>query len=60
MFSRENDNLYSYLEFVEIEFTCKLHILKFNSDIFNPLRHLPISRLLRHNEMGFWNASKRT
>jgi len=25
--SRENDNLYSYLEFVAINFTCQLHIL---------------------------------
>jgi len=53
MFSGENDNLYSYLEFIAIKFTYKLRILKFHSGIFVPLRHLPISRLLRHNEMGF-------
>jgi len=60
MFSREKDHLYSFLEFVAIKFTYKLHILKVHSGIFAPFRHLPISRFLRHNEMGFWNASKRT
>jgi len=34
MFSRENDNIYFYLEFVAIKFTYKLHILKFYSGIF--------------------------
>jgi len=57
---RENDILYSYFEFVAIVFTCKLHILKFYSSIFTPLRYLPISRLFQHNEIGFWNPSKWT
>jgi len=60
LFSRENDNLYSYLEFVAIKFAYKLHVLKFHSGIFAPLQHLHISRFIRHNEMGFWNASKQT
>jgi len=46
-FSRENDNIYSYFEFVSIEFTCKLHIFKI------PFRHLLILRLFQHNEIGF-------
>jgi len=57
--SRENDNLYSYFEFV----ACKLHIqhvLNFYSVIFTPLWHLPILWLFQHNEIGFWNPSKRT
>jgi len=53
IFSRENNNLFSYFESVAIELTCKLHILKFYSGIFTPFRHLSISQLFQHNEIGF-------